>query len=80
MIETMKRALRKCPVDGGGEDLNELVSYIAMGCGISEDCWVKFIVYNFCQEPHLPKHTAAPTSRGARPAHNRGPVADLFGL
>ena len=31
MVQTMKRALRKCLLDGGGEEWDELLPYVAMG-------------------------------------------------
>ena len=31
MVQTMKKALRKCLLEGGGEQWNELLPYVAMG-------------------------------------------------
>ena len=35
MVQTMKRSLRKCLLDGGGKDWDELLPYIAMGYRMS---------------------------------------------
>ena len=43
MIETMKRALRKCLVDVAREDSNELLSYVAIGYRLSKQ---KIVGYN----------------------------------
>ena len=43
MVQTMKRALRKCLCDGGGEQWDELLPYIAMGYRMSKQ---KSVGYN----------------------------------
>ena len=35
MVQTMKRALRKCLLDGGGKDWDEIFPYVAMGYRMS---------------------------------------------
>ena len=36
MVQTIKRALRKCLLDGGGKDWDELLPYVAMGYRMSK--------------------------------------------
>ena len=43
MVQTMKRALRKCLCDGGGEDWVQILSYVAMGYRMSKQ---KAVGYN----------------------------------
>ena len=43
MVQTMNRALRKCLLDGGGGDWNELLPHIAMGYRMSKQ---KAVGYN----------------------------------
>ena len=57
MVQTMKRALRKCSVDGGGKDWNELLPYVAMGYKISDK---KCVVYN----PYVLMFYKDPTFQG----------------
>ena len=45
MVQTMKRSLRKCLTDGGGEDWDELLPYIAMGYRMSKQ---KALGYSPC--------------------------------
>ena len=56
MVQTMKRALRKCLCDGGGEQWDELLPYIAMGYRMPKQ---KVVGYNpyflmFGRDPILP--------------------------
>ena len=41
----MKRALRKCLLDGGGEEWDELLPYIAMGYRMSKQKAVGYSPY-----------------------------------
>ena len=45
MMQTMKRALRKCLLDGGGEEWDELLPYIAMGYRMSKQKAVGYSPY-----------------------------------
>ena len=45
MVQTMKRALRKCLCDGGGEEWDELLPYIAMGYRMSKQKSVGYSPY-----------------------------------
>ena len=37
MVQTMKQALRKCLLDGGGKDQDEILPYVAMGYRMSKE-------------------------------------------
>ena len=45
MVQTMKRALRKCLCDGGGQEWDELLPYIAMGYRMSKQKSVGYSPY-----------------------------------
>ena len=45
MVQTMKRALRKCLLDGGGVDWDELLPYIAMGYRMTKQKAVGYSPY-----------------------------------
>ena len=45
MVQTMKRALRKCLLDGGGEEWDELLPYLAMGYRLSKQKGVGYSPY-----------------------------------
>ena len=45
MVQTMKRSLRKCLLDGGGKDWDELLPYIAMGYRMSKQKSVGYSPY-----------------------------------
>lgn len=45
MVQTMKTALRKCLLDGGGEDWDEFLPYIAMGYRMSKEKVVEYSPY-----------------------------------
>ena len=45
MVQTMKRALRKCLLDGGGEEWDELLPYVAMGYRMSKQKAVGYSPY-----------------------------------
>jgi len=45
MVQTMKRSLRKCLCDGGGQEWDELLPYIAMGYRMSKQKSVGFSPY-----------------------------------
>ena len=45
MVQTMKRALRKCLLDGGGEEWDELLPYVAMGYQMSKQKAVGYSPY-----------------------------------
>ena len=47
MVQTMKWALRKCLLDGGGEDWDELLPYMAMGYKMSKQKSVVYSPYFF---------------------------------
>ena len=56
MVQTMKRALRKCLCDGGGEQWDELLPYIAMGYRMSTQKSVGYSPYflMFGRDPITP--------------------------
>ena len=45
MVQTMKRALRKCLCDGGGEDWDQILPYVAMGYRMSKQKAVGYSPY-----------------------------------
>ena len=45
MVQTMKRALRKCLLDNGGEEWDELLPYVAMGYRMSKQKAVGYSPY-----------------------------------
>ena len=45
MVQTMKRALRKCLCDAGGENWDELLPYIAMGYRMSKQKSIGYSPY-----------------------------------
>ena len=45
MVQTMKRALRKCLLDNGGEERDELLPYVAMGYRMSKQKAVGYSPY-----------------------------------
>ena len=45
MVQTMKRALRKCLCDGGGKEWDELLPYIAMGYRMTKQKAVGYSPY-----------------------------------
>ena len=56
MVQTMKRALRKCLLDGGGKEWDELLPYIAMGYRMSKQKAVGYSPYflMFGRDPIFP--------------------------
>ena len=74
MVQTMKRALRKCLLDGGGEDWDELLPYVAMGYRMSKQKSVGYSPYflMFGRDPiflsrvqHLQEEELDPTATTA---------------
>ena len=47
MVHTMKRALRKYLLDGGGEEWDELLPYVAMGYRMSKQKAIGYSPYFF---------------------------------
>lgn len=46
MVQTIKQALRKCLLDGGGKDWGELLPYMAMGHRMSMHATVGYTPYS----------------------------------
>ena len=44
-MQTMKMGLKKCLLDGGGKDWDELLPYIAMGYGMTKQKSLGYIPY-----------------------------------
>ena len=59
MVQTMKRALRKCLMDGGGKEWDELLPYIAMGYRMSKQKAVGYSPFflMFGRDPILQSRT-----------------------
>ena len=73
MVQTMKRALRKCLCDGGGEQWDELLPYVAMGYRMSKQKVVGYIPYflMFGRDPIFPSRHQPSLELSADPSTRR---------
>ena len=79
MVQTMKRALRKCLLDGGREQLDDFLTYVAMGYRMSKQKSIGYSPYFliFGERPHHSKPVATITGGGLGPQRLRG---DALGI
>ena len=77
MVLTIKMALFKCLLDGGGKDWDELLPYVAMGYQMSK---YKAMGYMKFHDLMFSKpHQGAP-SKGARSSSHNHTTSSLLGL